>query len=708
MDRAQNSGSPHPARWGFEPEVSRNLTDFRNITPIWWRSIVMALTIVVVAAVHIGHARVPGVGWLEASTRDVLMRLQSEASEDPRLALVDIDEDSLRLIGPWPWSRDRIAELAERLLSDAGATRVAFDMVMPAPSDARSLGLAPTSPTSRLDPEVRRERLGDARLEIMAREGLVILGQALDYEERAVAVEVGVALGGHRLPESVSQPRQPRAKATGHVGNHSGLGGARCVGNIGVRPDFDGKTRRLAPWTDYGELSYPTLALATMSCLPSGRADGHQGGRVGAKDHPDNNGINPTRSEAAMVSDLPIDAEGHWRVPFRHQPQAHLSVPAHEVLNGSVDLNQGHPLLAGRIVIIGSSALGLADRVATPVAASVSGASVHAEALSWLLDVRDGRASRPPPQGLMLLWTMASAALLAWSLAGQGAHLVRVGITLSAILPAWLMLAAWVARTGGVEPVSTPLVAYAFLMLVLLPAEWAGVQGQSRRQARLLTRYVAPAVLAALQRDRNADVLSPRRANITVLIADMQDYTRNTSDAGLQEAAHLTKGFLQALTGPVLAHRGTLDRYTGDGLVAFWGAPLPEPDHADLALDAAMGILREVQAFNQNRCLEGKPPVTVRMGLASGEALVGDLGTAFRIAYTAVGDCINLASRLQQASREVDVPILASHSVQEASRRHAFIDLGTLRIRGLNDQRVGTPAACRETPSTAAGDQVPG
>ena len=113
--------------------------------------------------------------------------------------------------------------------------------------------------------------------------------------------------------------------------------------------------------------------------------------------------------------------------------------------------------------------------------------------------------------------------------------------------------------------------------------------------------------------------------------------------------------------------------------------------HADLAVDAALGVLAAVERFNALRREQGLGPVQVRMGLASGEVLVGDLGTPFRIAYTAVGDCINLASRLQQASREVGVNVLVSSSVQEACARHEFRDLGLLAIRGLPQQRVATP-----------------
>ena len=640
----------------------RRASHFRSIPLPAWRWGLCLLAAVLLVGTHLGQARWPGVRLLEASARDGLTRVMARTTEDPRLAIVDINEESLRMLGPWPWPRQRLADLAEQLLTDAGAHRVVFDLVLPSPGG-----------------EEGAEAAGDARLVALARMGVLVVGQALDYESRSAPVEAGWLGGGRSGLPAGMPPEAKGARATGYVGNFPALAEGRCIGNIGFIPDFDGQTRRLAPWTLWEGQHYPSLALAALACA---RGD-----------------------EVAGAAQLSLNPQGLWRVPFRHRPEAHVAVPAHEVLGGTVDTAGGTPLLAGRIVVVGSSALGLADRVATPVSANVSGVTVHMEALSWLLDAAEGRTPRAPPSGVMLMWALASGLVLAAMVGSRQSNLLRVGVALLGAVAAWVVLAAWVTATGAPEPISTPLLAYGLVMLFQLPLEWAGAQGRVRRQARLLGRYVAPAVLAQLQRRGSTDALTPRRARITVLIADMQDYTRNTADVSLADAADLTKGFLQALTEPVLTARGTLDRYTGDGLVAFWGAPIAEEDHADLAVDAALAIVAQVARFNEERRAQGLPAVKVRMGMASGEALVGDLGTRFRIAYTAVGDCINLASRLQQASRELDVSVLVADSVRLACRRHAFDPLGVLPVRGLPNQPVATPSALRASPPD--GEAVP-
>jgi adenylate cyclase len=634
-----------------------------------YRTVVLGLGLLLVMLTHVTQANLPGLRLMEASARDALMRMMARPAEDSRVAIVDIDESSLARVGPWPWPRSTLADLAEHVLSEAGAARVVFDLVLPNAQDA--------NPNSR-DRARAQDAAGDQRLAALAQAGALVLGQALDYEARSAPVAAG-RLGGALLNTDGPVAHGTAAAATGYVANHEGLSAARCVGNIGFVPDFDGQTRHLAPWTAFEGRVYPTLALAALAC-----------GRP-------NQALPPGLG-------LAVNEQGLWRVPFRHQPQAHVAVAAHDVLSGLVDRSGRAPVLAGRVVVVGSSALGFADRVATPVSSNVSGVTVHVEALSWLLDAADGRTPVPMPPWLMLAWALVCGAGLAAVLAARPSGPWHMAGAVALAGAGWLGLAIWATASGSPAPVSAPLVACSVVLLVQLPLEWAGAQGQLRRQARLLGRYVAPAVLDELQRSGNVDVLTPRRAQITVLIADMQDYTSNTANAGLSEAARLTKGFLQALTEPVLAARGTLDRYTGDGLVAFWGAPVAQAEHSDLAVDAALAIVEQVEGFNRTRAAQGLNPVKVRIGLASGEALVGDLGTRFRIAYTAVGDCINLASRLQQASREVDVAILAADNVRLASQRHTFTPLGTLGVRGLASQAVATPIR-RAFPPGAEADQ---
>lgn len=615
------------------------------------RLAMLLLALGIAVAVHALDADLPVARQLEAHARDQLMRVMASDSGDPRIAIVDIDEESLKRLGPWPWPRERLADLAEKLLSEGGAAVVAFDLVLTDPSPGEA------------------GRVGDERLAALADQGWLIPAQAFDYVARDHEVTVGRLGGAGPAPAG-----SVAAAATGFVANFDRLAAGRCVGNIGFLPDSDGKVRRIAPWTRWGDAQYPAYSLAILACTHPGTDLGEWSRR------------------------LPIDSRGTWAIPFLHRPDRHLAIPAESVLSGAFSealaaavpgLKAGRPL-DGRIVLVGSSALGLADRVATPLSSSVSGVTVHAAALSALLDAQAGAAPAAPPGWAMPLWLGLSVMLL-WTAVAVGGRLRLMLLASTLTLGIWALLAGWMTLTSVAQPVSAALWGYASMLLLHLPVEWSWAHARVRSRTRLLSRYVSKDVLDELLAGSEEDPLTPRHAEITVLIADMQDYTRLTSNSTLQAAADLTRGFLEQLTGPVLAHRGTLDRYTGDGLVSFWGAPIPVDDHADRAIDAAMEILRNVDRFNAQRRARGEPAVTARIGIASGFALVGDLGTRFRIGYTAVGDCINLASRLQQQSRELQVSVAVSSSAAGRCRRWRFKPLGTVSIRGLPDQQVFSP-----------------
>jgi adenylate cyclase len=255
-------------------------------------------------------------------------------------------------------------------------------------------------------------------------------------------------------------------------------------------------------------------------------------------------------------------------------------------------------------------------------------------------------------------------------------------LLLLALVTGWLGVAlAGVARQAEWS-VTAPLWGYFFLLLVAVPHEWWQTQRKTRRLLAMFSHYVAQPVLDEIVRLGLKHSLTPTLREVTVLIADMEGYTRTTSSLSLQEAATLTKDFLDCLTRPVLTWRGTLDKYTGDGLVAFWGAPLPSLDQADRAVSAALEILKEVDVFNAARQRQGFAPVRVRIGIESGSALVGDLGTAFRSTYTAVGDCINFASRLESAARDLPTQLVIGSATNALLRQHHTRSLGAITLRG--------------------------
>ncbi len=174
----------------------------------------------------------------------------------------------------------------------------------------------------------------------------------------------------------------------------------------------------------------------------------------------------------------------------------------------------------------------------------------------------------------------------------------------------------------------------------------------------------------------------------------MVGYSEKVATQDLDKAALITREFLDALTQPVWSLRGTLDRYTGDGLVAFWGAPIADPDHAIHAIEAAQQMLKNLSALNERLVLEGLPRLSARIGIASGEAQVGDFGTRLRASYTAVGSCINMAARLEAAAKTLGESVLIAEETARLVRQSGLgvtqrlVSLGTHEIRGIGQQEV--------------------
>lgn len=574
-----------------------------------------------VLALGLEWLRPPWLDRLDEGTRDVFLRYTASQQQEQRLVVVDISEAALRDTSSWPWPRQRVADLVEILLETYGARAVGLDIVFPEPADPQ----------------------GDARLASLAQHAPLVLAQIFDYSRRDSPNVQGVLAGGWRpLDEGGG------AQAFGYMGNHVGLELASCVGNIGYVPDVDGVLRQIPMQTLFQGKTYPHFARALLAC-------------------------NTNRAPVAWGE------KGLWRVPYTRDFSAYTVIAATDILNETAP----RALLAGRYVLVGSSALGLGDRVSTPLAPLASGVMVHAASLTGLLDMQEGLRQAPwSGRGWLLAWCVLSFALAVYLMARVVAW---KGFFLLLILVfGWLGLALWGVSRQAEWSLTAPLFGYFFLLLVAVPHEWWQTQLRGRQLLRSFSHYVAQPVLDEIVRLNLQHSLEPRLLDVTVLVADMEGYTRATSSLSLEDAAVLTKDFLGCLTRPVLDWQGTLDKYTGDGLVAFWGAPLPCSDQADQAVSAALAILAEVEALNLRRQLKGWMPVQVRIGIESGRALVGDLGTAFRSTYTAVGDCINFASRLEAAARYLPTQLVIGPVAQHKLMKHATKSLGEISLRNTS------------------------
>ena len=600
-----------------------------------FRWALVALLAVLAALLQWLSPLVPVVSSLDHLVGDRIHQALASTEPETRLAVVDLDEASIAALGPWPWPRSRVADLLDSLAGHYGARAVGVDVVFPSRADAD----------------------GDARIAALADFAPVVLAQAMDFVARTPPLASGVPV----FDAPAVGTQGAGVVATGYLANHDGFAKAKCVGNIGLQPDADGRVRRIPLLASWAGRSSPLLPLAMLAC-PLQRE-----GAVNAFDH------------------LPASVRSHaeWELPFSREWQAYTVIPARAILDGSAPLE----LVRGRWVLVGSSALGLNDRAATPLAASAAGVMVHAAAMTSLLDAVEGRTSPLPLDGrwIAVAWTVLTRAAGAWALGRVKAWwLVPASI---AAVAAWIGLAAWLLANGAMFSASAPLLAYVLMLFVITIELWM-TQREQGQLLRSFATYVAPSVLNEMLRLGLENPMLPQHREITVVSADMQDYTGLTNRSSLDEAAQLTREFLQCLTEPILAYGGTLDKYTGDGLVAFWGAPIADPNHAGQALQAAQAMVRNVRAWNERRKAAGRAPARVRLGVESGPVLVGDLGTRFRRTYTAVGDCINSASKLQAAAKTLSCDLVVGPAAARLAAGNGLVPIGRVQLPGLQEASV--------------------
>ena len=459
---------------------------------------------------------------------------------------------------------------------------------------------------------------GDQRLAQVVKEKGVCIAQAFDTG--ASHRKVGALAAP--TPLSVLHP----LSATGYVGNYPALAhAARCSGHITPHSDADGVVRRMPSGFHYGGKTWPWLAGAL----------------------------------AAAARSQPV-AEPMQPIPFRHAVQSWRAVPAHLILTGQLPPHA----LDGAWVLVGSTALGLNDAVVTPLNTWTPGIVLHAE----LLDSR----LRPLPTAVAALtvwpWLVAGLIVIWIQQTLQRGWLAAGALGLVVLNGLWLAAAAvlWQARQDfdAIAPFWMTVLA----LLIMLPFEWRWVLRRHWRLARLFRGYLAPAVVERLLREdeRTGDVLAPKRRDITVMFADIEGFTQLSRAYPADELARLTREVLALLTDQVHRFEGTLDKYIGDAVMALWNAPLDQPDHADRAMQCAFSMVAALEQWN--RAHPEWPDIRIHIAINSGEAMVGDLGTALRHTYTAIGHTVNQADRMLACARDAGQSIVIAETT--AARLH--------------------------------------
>lgn len=609
---------------------------------------------------------------LDAAWHDVRLRAFAREVPDPRVAIVDIDERSLAALGRWPWGRARLAELIEALFEREGAAVVGLDLILAEAEQPAALAFIDGLAANDLRNDAafqavwarRRSELdGDARLAAVLQRHPVVLGF---HGLRGAGAQ---RIGALPKPMLAAADVPPLARFEGYGGNLPAfVDAARGAGFLDVWVDSDG-TRRRAPLlaqVDGNVHGSFSLALALAA----------QGGRA------------PALVRAPGGDTLWIGTSPGARQPVRLGAQAEIVLPYARPsglapVHAAVDVIQGRlpaGRLQGRLVLIGTTAAGLADRHVTPVSEHLPGVQGHAALLSALLD---GQVPYQPgfsrqAEGAALMVVLLGLGWLLWRLAPTPGAWLTIGFALTLMAAnAW----AWVAHQWAL-PLAAPLILATGLFAWRLFLGQLRERRERRRIEALFGQYVPPELVATMSRDPGHHDMQGRNAELTVLFADLRGFTHLSESMPAAELAAMMNAFFSEMTDIVRAHGGTLDKYIGDSVMAFWGAPLPDPEHALHAVQAAQAMCARLPGLNEQFASRGWPALSLGVGINTGTVVVGDLGSRHRRAYTVLGDAVNVASRLQGLGGRLGHDILLGEGTFALLPPASCRPLGPQRLRG--------------------------
>jgi adenylate cyclase len=605
------------------------------------------------------------------------------------VVIVDIDEASLKQYGQWPWPRTLIAQLVDRLTA-AGTAAIGFDVLFAEPDRTSPAVMAGNYPSLDADTRAKLSALpsNDEVLAGAIRRSKVVLGQSgegiAQLNQQALGLTGFAVMGMDPKPYLVTFPallRNIPALETAAAGK----------GLFSFRPDRDGIVRRAplamsAAGSLVPALSTEVLRVAFGQSSPVVRAN--EGGIF---------------SVGIPGYELPTDGNGRvWVYYGLSDPKRYVS--AKDVIEGTVPPDR----LAQRVVLIGTSAIGLLDLKTTPVDGAMPGVEVHAQILETALQRRLVPSTDPRYEAVSFLhrplWTpllemsvvfvVGVAIVTLAPLINALALLIVGGVGVGA-----MMFASWFTFThqGLLIDATFPLMSSLAIYIALVFVNYFREQMDRQYIRSTFSQYLSPTVVAQIAKSREKLALGGQSRTMSVMFSDVRGFTTiaelyKDDPEGLTD---LMNKLLTPLSNAILTRKGTIDKYMGDAVMAFWNAPLDDPDHAVNACEAALDMLDQLEALNREREAEAEAsgqkfvPMKVGIGINTGRCVVGNMGSDMRMQYTVMGDTVNVASRIEGQTKSYGVSILVGAKTAEALKdRYAVLELDSIAVKGKSEPEV--------------------
>ena len=628
---------------------------------------------------------------LEGLAYDARLKLTLPNTGDPQVVIIDIDEASLQRLGRWPWSRDKLAKLTTQLFERYGVRAVGFDILFAEPDlssgiavlDSLREGEFKANPAFAAALARLRPRLDfDARFGDAIRDRSVVLAMAFPVEAETQGV----------LPPPLFAEADIAGKLIRIEPEHGFVSAlpalaeaAAASGHVDPFYDPDNQVRRVPMVKRYGAGYYPALSLAVVQTVVEAK-------RV--TPHFDSERTLDALDVGGLT--VPVDEYGMALIPFRGKSKTFRFVPAADVLDGSLPQNA----FPGAIALVGTSAKGLKDLRPTPLDPDFAGVEIHANLIAGMLngDVK----SIPARANAIEALVMIPAGLLAlFALPYRRPLLNALGVVTFAAVVIALNFALWI-RWSYVIPVATTLLMLAVLFAWNMLAGFLREGAAIRKLSSMFGEYVPPERVAQMRESGERFNMEGESRELTVLFCDVRNFTALSENLAPRQLSAMLNAYLTTMTELIHEHRhGTIDKYVGDAIMAFWGAPEPNPEHARGAVEAALAMQARMPKLAREFARRGWPAFRIGIGVNTGTMSIGDMGSKFRKAYTVLGDAVNLASRLESLTKEYSVGIIVGENTARAMPDYAWREIDRVRVVGK-----ATPVTIYEPLGPAASSEI--
>lgn len=625
------------------------------------------------------------VQYIDAKLYDYRLRLTLPKTGDERIVILDIDEKSLKEDGRWPWGRDKMATLMENLFEKYGIAVVGFDVVFAERDNSSGLKVLQDlgrnqfkdvaqfqSVLAQIKPHLEYDNLFADKI----KQHNVVLGYYFSNSERGANKAISGALPEPVFPAGTFKGRPISFMQWDSYGaNLPELqSSAATAGHFNPVVDFDGVVRRIPMIVEYGGAYYESLSLAVvrtalgMPKLSPGYANTKDKNYAGLE------WMTLESSQGDLR--IPVDGEVSALVPYRGERGAFRYIPASDVLHKRVPLAD----LQNKIVLVGTSAPGLMDMRSTPVGEVYPGVEVHANMISGILN-QDIKQNPP--------YVLGANVLL----------LLTIGFALAILLPMFSPVYGTLLSAGALTLViavngslwqygniALPLAGGLIMVLSLFALNMTYgyfIESRTKRQITgLFGQYVPSELVDEMSKNPEQVSMEGDSREMAILFSDVRGFTTISEGLEPKELSQLMNEFLTPLSRVIYGHRGTIDKYMGDCIMAFWGAPLPDARHSYHAVLSGLEMQRKLTELQPHFKERGWPEIRVGVGINTGRVSVGNMGSEVRVAYTVMGDAVNLASRLEGITKEYGAGVLVGELTKEETPEFVYRELDLVRVKG--------------------------